>query len=242
MSVTPKARASFCILAASVALVCPALAEDPPADLLRRVAARESANEAARAQYMYRQTVEVRDFAGEFREVRDVVFTPDGKRLEEPVGRTVNTLKRLKLTDEDVRDIREIQPVLITRDNAFLYETKYRGEEELEGTMCWLIEIRPRQILSGQRYFEGTLWVDKSDYSVIRLAGRAVPQIVTTKSENLFPRFTTERRKVDGRFWFPISTSADDVLQFRGGPVRMRLAIRYADYRRFGAESRIEFQ
>ena len=32
----------------------------------------------------------------------------------------------------------------------------------------------------------------------------------TTKAENLFPRFTTIRKPVDGKHWFPVYTYADD--------------------------------
>ena len=47
---------------------------------------------------------------------------------------------------------------------------------------------------------------------------------------------------MDGKFRFPIQTYADDVLPFRNGPQRIRLTIRYADYKRFGAESTIKYQ
>jgi len=209
---------------------------------MKRVAARETENEAARNRYMYRQTVTVSDFAGQFREVRDIIFSPTGTRTEQVVEGPVNTLKKLSMTGEDMRDIRDVQPILVTRDNAFMYESKFRGEEELNGIACWLLEIRPRQILSGQRLFEGALWVDKSDFSIIQVEGQAVPQIRTTKSENLFPHFTTVREKVDKTFWFPVLTYGDDTLYFRNGPQRIRLTIRYVNYKRFGAETKIEYK
>ena len=52
-----------------------------------------------------------------------------------------------------------------------------------------------------------------------------------------FPRFTTIRKPMDGKHWFPIYTYADDTLHFRTGPQRERLRIAYSNYRRFGAES-----
>lgn len=240
-NVVRYARASLCILGVILASGL-ARAGDPPPNLIKLVAARETDNEAARNQYMYRRTVVLDDYSGEYREVRDVVFSPSGERSEEVVGKPSNSLRRLKLTDEDFRDIREVQPMLVTRDNAFLYESKFRGEDTVDGIDCWLLEIRPRQILSGQRLFDGTLWVDKRDYSVIRLEGQAVPQIRTTKEENLFPRFTTVREKMDGKFWFPVTTYGDDTLYFRTGPQRVRLVIRYANYRRFGTETKIEYK
>ena len=209
---------------------------------MKLVAERETENEAARNQYLYQQTVVVEDFAGQYREVREVIFSPTGARTEGTIGKAINTLKKLILTEEDFRDVREIQPMLVTRDNLFLYESKYRGEEELNGVRCWLVQIRPRQILSGQRLFDGMIWVDPSDYSIVQVSGRAVPQIVTTKSENLFPHFTTVRARIDGKYWFPVTTSGDDTLQFRSGPQRIRLTIRYVGYKRFGAESRIEYK
>jgi hypothetical protein len=137
--------------------------------------------------------------------------------------------------------MREIQPFLLTTDQAFMYERKFRGEENMNGIDCWVVQIRPRQILEGQRLFDGLLWVDKTDFSVIRSEGQAVPQLISTKSENLFPHFTTIREKIDGRYWFPVETYADDTLYFRSGAQRVRLVIRYTDYKRFGSDTKITF-
>jgi hypothetical protein len=102
---------------------------------------------------------------------------------------------------------------------------------------CWVLQVRPRQILEGQRFFDGLIWADKKEYNIVRMEGQAVPQIRSTKSENLFPRFTTIRKPIDGKHWFPAYTYADDTLYFRGGPQRERLRISYANYRQFGAVS-----
>jgi hypothetical protein len=107
---------------------------------------------------------------------------------------------------------------------------------------CWLLEVKPRQILQGQRLFEGTFWISKQDYSIIRSEGRAVPQIFSTKHENLFPYFTTIRRQVDGKHWFPVYTYSDDTLPFRTGPLRLKMKVEYSQYKRFGAESTITFE
>lgn len=75
----------------------------------------------------------------------------------------------------------------------------------------------------------------------MRSEGQAVPQILSLKNENLFPRFTTLRQPVDGKYRFPVETLADDTLPFRTGPQRIRLTIRYQNYKRFAAESSITF-
>jgi hypothetical protein len=245
MSVIRYGRIGF-ILASAFLITC-LRAEDPPANLMKRIIERETETERVQANYTYRQTVTVEEFdprgirSGEYKEVRDVIFSPAHERTEQVLGAPKNSLKRLLLTEEDFRDLREVQPFLLTKDQAFIYETRFRGEETIEGKECWLVQIKPRQILQGQRLFVGMLWVDKGDFSIVRSEGEAVPQIRTMHSENLFPRFTTVREKVEGGFWFPTVTSGDDTLQFRTGPQRMKLTIRYSEYRKFGADSKILF-
>jgi len=223
-------------------------AEEPTAaDLVRRVAQVESETEAARNQYAYRQSVTIQELSGrgaavgEYRDTRDVIFSPTQERTEQVAGSPLSTLKNLKLTDEDFEDIRNIQPLMLVRESLPIYETRYRGEEKMDDLECYVLQVRPRQILSGQRLFDGMIWIKKDDYAIVRTEGQAVPQIRSMKQENLFPRFTTIRKPIDGKHWFPVYTYADDTLGFRTGPQRIRLMIRYSNYKRFGSESSITF-
>ncbi|SPE39844.1 conserved hypothetical protein [Candidatus Sulfopaludibacter sp. SbA3] len=217
--------------------------DDPPANLAKLVAHRETETETERNEYTYRQTVTIEELdnnggmRGQYREVRDIIFSPQHERTEQLIGKPQNGLKNLIMTEEDFHDVREIQPLVLTEDRLWNYETKIRGEENVDGVDCWVLQVRPRQILEGQRFFDGTLWVDQKEYNIVRMQGQAVPQIRSMKSENLFPRFTTIRKAIDGKHWFPIYTYADDTLQFRTGPQRERLRIAYSDYKRFGVDS-----
>jgi len=225
-----------------------ATAEDAPPDLAKRIAHQESRTQALRDNYTYRQTVELQELdnrggaRGEYREIRDVIFSPQHERTEQMIGRPTVNLKNLKMTDEDYRDIRDIQPFVLPEEQLWIYETKFRGEEHMDDIDCWVLQVRPRQILQGQRLFDGLVWADKRTFSIVRMEGQAVPQIRTMKSENLFPRFTTIRRPFDGDHWFPVTTWADDTLYFRAGPQRIRLTIRYSNYKKFGADSTIIFE
>jgi hypothetical protein len=219
------------------------VAADPPANLAKLVAHRETETDAERNEYTYRQSVTLDELdnhgapRGQYQETRDIVFSPKHERSETLIGKPENGLKNLILTDEDFHDIREIQPLVLTEERLWIYESKFRGEETMDEVDCWVLQVRPRQILQGQRLFDGTLWVDKKEYNIVRMEGQAVPQIRTTKTENLFPRFTTIRKPIDGKHWFPVYTYADDTLFFRGGPQRERLRIAYTNYKRFGVES-----
>jgi hypothetical protein len=218
-------------------------AQDPPANLAKLVAHRESQTETERSEYTYRQGLTIDELddhggaRGQYKETRDVIFSPQHDRTEQMIGNANNALKNLILTEEDFQDIRNIQPLVLTEDRLWNYETKFRGDETMDEVDCWVLQVRPRQILQGQRFFDGMIWVDKKEYNIVRMEGQAVPQIRTTKTENLFPRFTTIRKPLDGKHWFPVYTYADDTLQFRTGPQRIRLRIAYSNYKRFGAES-----
>ena len=218
-------------------------ADRPPANLAKLVAHRESETQTERNQYMYRQTVTIQELddrgtaRGEYKEVRDIIFSPTHERTEELIGRPSNGLKLLQMTAEDFRDIREIQPLTLTEEQLWNYDTRFRGDEAMDEVDCWVLQVRPRQILEGQRFFDGMIWVDKTDYNIVRLQGQAVPQIRSMQQENLFPRFTTIRKPIDGKHWFATFTYADDTLEFRAGPLRERLSIAYSQYKRFGATS-----
>jgi len=221
--------------------------EEAPADLARRVAHTETETQRVRDHYTYRQSVTVEELSdrgmrvGEYREVRDIIFSPAEERTEEMIGKPLLNLKNLRLTDEDFADIRNIQPFVLVEELLPIYETKFRGEERMEDVDCFVLQVRPRQILAGQRLFDGLLWVKQDDFAIVRSEGQAVPQVRNLKEENLFPRFTTVRRPIDGKHWFPIYTHADDTLGFRTGPQRIRLMIRYSQYKKFGSESSITF-
>ena len=231
----------------SVAAWAPAWADDPPANLAKLVAQRETETARAQANYTYRQSLNIDEFdktnviVGSYWEQRDIIFSPKQERTEQMVARPFDNLHRIKLTDEDFRDLRDVQPFLLTKDQLFLYDTRFKGEESMDGVDCYLLFIQPRQILQGQRLFEGMLWVDKKDFSIVRSEGQAVPQIRTTTTENLFPHFTTLREKVDGNFRFPVTTYGDDTLYFRNGPQRIRMIIRYSQYKKFEADSKITY-
>lgn len=230
------------------ALCAALLAEAPPEALIRDVAAKESEFQAARSHYTYRQTVLFEELdprgaeVGSYREVRDVIFSPAKGRTEVFVGKPRLNLRNLKLTDEDFRDLREVNPFVFTKDDLLFYNVKYRGEETMDEQDCFAYQLSPRQILDGQRLFDGLIWVSKKDRQIVRSEGQPVPQIYNHKGENLFPHFTTIYRPIDGKYWFPVRTLADDTLYFRTGPQRVRLVIRYDDYKRFSSESEIQYE
>lgn len=227
--------------------VCAGEQAGPPSNLLARIAAAETEAGKARDQYTYRQILTVEDFdhgnivEGVYKRVDDITFSPTGGRYDKQVGSIVDTMSKIVLTQQDFQDIRDVQPFFLTKDNAFLYKATYKGQETIDNIPCFVAYIEPKQILANMRYFQGTVWVRQSDFGVVKSEGQAVPQIETTKQQNLFPHFTTTWKEVDGKWMFPVETVADDTLFFRDWPQRIRLTIRYENYKKFGAESTLSY-
>ena len=98
-----------------------------------------------------------------------------------------------------------------------------------------------------KRYVQGRIWVDQQDLQIVKT--QLKPAFLKSKAtENqLFPAFTTYREQIDGTYWFPTYVKADEVLHFPGGrgyapnDVHIRIIVKYTDYKRFGAKSRIIF-
>jgi hypothetical protein len=220
----------------------------PPKDLLNRVAEQGSLFEKEREHYTYRQTFHFFEMdrrggtAGNYFEVRDVLFSPEAERTEAFVKGPVDRLERIRMTEEDFRDIRDMQPFVLTEDTLWLYSTKYQGEEVVNGRPCFVYRVQPRQLLEGQRLLDGQVWVDQASLQVVQSAGQPVPQLYRTEDSNLFARFMTVYEAIDGKYWFPVKTVADDTLPFNSGAIRVRYEIDFENYKRFSADSTIKFE
>jgi len=92
----------------------------------------------------------------------------------------------------------------------------------------------------GQRYFQGIVWVDDRDLQIVKSYGRGVG-LLKRNEDNQFPKFETYREQIDGKYWFPTYTIANDTLHFRENDVRIRQTVRYEDYKQFRADTTITF-
>ena len=101
------------------------------------------------------------------------------------------------------------------------YDIKYLGHVKVDEITAYVFSTRPKEIQKNRQYFQGIVWVDDRDLQIVKSEGKQVPQDKTHHGqENLFPRFTTWREQVDGKFWFPTYTMGDDTLYFSNGRAR----------------------
>jgi hypothetical protein len=217
-------------------------------EVIKRFAAKEKEFKAARDQYTYRQDVKVMTLDGDtpdgsYQQVFDVTFDDKGRKTKNVVFAPQPSLQRIMMTEEDFDDIENRLPFVLTSDEIGEYDILYVGQQKQDELNTYVFDVAPKQIAGKKRYFQGRIWVDDHDFQIVETYGKTVPDIKKKKgSENLFPKFTTWREQIDGQYWFPTYTRAEDTLKFSMGDVKIREIIKYTNYRRFGSKSRITYE
>jgi len=213
--------------------------------IIQAFAAKEQQFKEARDNYTYHQINKVEtldadgNVDGTWEQDWDILFNDQGKRIEHVTYAPVPTLTRLMVTEQDLDAFRSIQPFVLTTSQLPDYDIQYLGHVRVDYITAYVFSVRPKEIKKGQQYFKGQVWVDDRDLQIVKAQGRNVPELKTKHGENLFPHFTTWRQQIDGKYWFPTYTMADDNLYFDQGPVHIREIVRYTDYKQFRSSSRI---
>jgi len=231
-----------CLLAAGSAF-----AADPnPSEIIQKFAAKEAEFRKARENYTYRQSVKMEELdpdgavQGKWEITSDIVFGPNRQRTEKVVYAPMITLRSLTLTPQDEQDLRAVQPFVLTTEDIGKYQIDFLGKENADEITCYTFNVKPKTMVKGERYFEGKIWVDDRDFQIVKTFGKGVG-LLKKNEDNQFPKFETYRQQVDGKYWFPVYTHADDVLHFQNSSQRIRMVVKYQDYKRFGAETNITF-
>lgn len=233
------------------ALLVAAPADEPTGpeiqQIVQKFAAKETEFAKARELYTYHQRYRFDELTaggksgGKLEIESDIVFV-DGKRTERVTYAPMNTLQQIQFTPEDEKDIRDVQPFVLSSKDLDKYEVRYLGRENVDEISCYSFAVKPkpRAMVEGQRYFAGVIWVDDRDLQIVKSYGRGTGTGKKLASQR-FPKFETYREQIDGKYWFPTYTIANDTLNFDSGPVPIKMVITYKDYKQFKAESTITF-
>ena len=215
-------------------------------EIIQKFAEKETEFSKVRQMYTYRQTSKLQEYgedgavAGKWEMVTDIVFTGDGKRTERVVKSPVSTLKII-MDQGDEQDLRSTQPFVLTTADLPNYFIHYLGRESIDEIGCYVFAVKPKKLEQGKRYFLGQIWVDDRDLQIVKSFGRGTGT-QARGSDHQYPKFETYREQIDGKYWFPTYTIANDTLQFKDSSVRIRETVRYEDYKQFKAESVIKFE
>lgn len=215
-------------------------------EIIQKFAGKEAIFKDARNRYAYTQEVIVQTLDGgavngEFREITDILYDDQGRRVEKVTYAPQNTLKGISITKEDYDDFRNRLPFVLTSQDLGQYNILYAGQQRVDELDTFVFDVAPKKVEKngGPRFFQGRIWVDNRDLQIVKTCGKNVPDIRKRNEENLTPKFVTYREQVDGQYWFPTYTQADDELHFSSGDVHIREIVKYKNYKRFGSKTRI---
>lgn len=169
---------------------------------------------------------------GLFRLDSQMTLSENGVRGEKIIFSPISTLPLGFITKEDLEDLGGVNAFALEPQSVNLYNFTYLGKEKIDELNLHVFDVSPKVMpnpkKSSQRLFTGRVWIDDKDLMLVKSKGKGVPETKTNK----FPVVETWRENVDGKYWFPSYASSDDELLFDNGTtVKLRLRVKYANYR-----------
>src|SRR5579875_3423753 len=240
---------ALCLTGAAILLSAAPAANDPTPEqiqnIIKKFVQKETEFAAARENYTYRQTTKLTEVdppGGTFEVVEEVGFDERNRRTSHVTYAPVNGLEHIIMTAEDEQDFKNVMPFVMTNDTLDQYIVTYVGREKVDEISCYVFSVRPKALTKDRkRYFEGQIWVDDQDLQIVKTYGRSTGHLGRNEDQQ-FPKFETYREQIDGKYWFPTYTYADDVLNFKDGESqRIKEVIKYDHYKKFGSQSTITF-
>lgn len=227
----------------------PAKADPSPAEIdqiVKKFASNEADFAKARENYTYRQTIRLQEFDsagaphGKFERIEDIIFDKNGKRVEKVIRAPMPSLQLIQMSPEDEQDFRNVLPFVLTSSEIDNYHVRYLGRQMADEIPCYVFAVKPKSMEPGKRYFQGQIWVDDRDLMIVKTYGRSTG-ILKKGTFQQFPKFETFREQIDGKYWFPTYTIANSTLHFQDNDVRVRLTMKYEDYKQFKTDTKITF-
>lgn len=166
---------------------------------------------------------------GEYHRVSTFTFDDQGNRFEKISFFPMSTMP--EVTAEDIEDLGGIEPFPLEPSKIDKYDIRFVGKERIDELNLYIFDVHPKVMPDPkkikERLFSGRIWVDDQDLQIVKTKGKGVPE---TKN-NKFPTVETYREHIDGRYWFPTYSYADEELIFdNGGSIHIRMKVRYTDF------------
>jgi hypothetical protein len=207
----------------------------PPDEIIRRFAANEDKMKDAYDHSTFTQSLRVQELStpgGEY-DIKGEFYTkPDGKRYEKFPGPPESTLKVTSLTLQDVKILSGVPNFVLTTGELANYSLQYLGKEKLDELSTYIFRVKPKRVERVRRFFDGVVWVDDRDFTVVKSSGKFVSEIADDGTGLPFRMFDMYRENVDGKHWLPTYLGSDDFVKIKDHPdIHVRLVIRTSDFK-----------
>ena len=215
----------------------------PPDEIIHRFASKEDQNAIQRSRYSYRKSIRIQEFgpdgkpSGEFYRVTEVTPAGEGNVAVKTIEKPESTLQHVYLAPEDVAALERVPMYPLTSHSLINYDLKYIGTEQVDEIDCYIFQVKPKRLERAKGYFDGIVWVDAKYLDLVKTYGKWVTDQGDQRMMPMLPfsMFETYRENVDGKYWFPNYSRAEDTLQVKDLMVPMRITIKWSDFRAPGA-------
>lgn len=175
---------------------------------------------------------------GEYHRESLFTFDDSGNRYEKITRFPMPSFQ--SITQEDIDDLGGISPFALEPAKSGKYDFRYVGKEKIDELTLHVFDVSPKVMpnpkKTKERLFMGRVWVDEQDLQIVKTRGKGVPE---TK-DNKFPMVETYREQIDGRYWFPTYSYADEELLFdNGNTLHVRMRVKYTDFQLARAKVKI---
>jgi len=168
---------------------------------------------------------------GEYHRTSLFTFDDSGKKYEKILFFPMSTLTEISITPSDLEDLGGVNPFALEPERIQYYNITFVGKQKIDELSLYVFDVAPKvmpDMKSGVRLFQGRIWVDDVDLHIVKSKGKGVPE----DKKNKYPVVETWRENIGGKYWFPTyATSNDELLFSTGQTVRMKVRVRYSDYK-----------
>lgn len=215
--------------------------------IIAALSAKEAAYRQALNQYGFKREVTIQtlgfggQISGEYRRDSQFTFGDDGRKFEKVLFAPMPTLRDISLTAEDLEDLNGVNQFALEAANISKYSFTFVGKEKIDDLNLYVFDVAPKVMpdpkKSKERLFQGRIWVDDIDLQMVKSKGKGVPE---TK-DNKFAVLEIWREQIDGKYWFPTYSYANDELYFEksGQTAKLKMKIRFTDYKQGYSDVRV---
>jgi hypothetical protein len=135
---------------------------------------------------------------------------------------------------EPGRPVFDCQSLLVlTADEIQDYRISFIGQQQQGDSHLYVFDVSPVGARPGRPQVEGRIWVDSHDLFIVKSYGTIMTRREKKQKgpENLLPAAATRRELIDGRYWFPTYSRANDVLYFSGRDVQIDELVTLTSYK-----------
>lgn len=206
----------------------------PPEEIIKRFTENETRLKKTYDTAKYNFNVRVQQFtadgseSGEAQLASQVYTKPDGGRFARILEEPASTLKYGSFALADLEEFAAHDHFPLTAEALPTYDVSYAGRQQVDEIGTYMFSVRPKRVERRDRLFEGVVWVDDRDLTIVKSYGRFVTEV---SSDDMFQMFESYRQPVADSLTLPTYVRSEGKMTVdKKNEVRMRLTLRYSEY------------